>query len=395
MPLNPGDLMFIGWDADSEDIAFVTTVPLQPGEVIYFTDDEWTGTSFNGSEQLFEWTVPAAGIPVGTVVTIDMDPVADTVTFDSGGSVDYIQGGYQIATQNEMFWAFQGSRVGDDVTPTNFIGVIANEADGNANQTPNLSGTGLTTSNGAIIIDGDEDYMEYTADAGLPDPITRQALIDSISDTNNWATADGTGNSNPNPGSGFELSFPPVVCFCAETRVQTSQGLRRIGDLAPGDLVDTVDGGPQPVRWVGQRRVLARGALAPVHFSTGTVGNSRPLRVSAQHRILIGGWKAQLLFGEDEILVPACQLINGDTITRIHGGWVTYVHILFDRHQVILAEGAPCESFFPGETGLDAMIDQMRDELMALFPELFVKPHRYSKTARMVISKPSARLLTN
>lgn len=395
MPLEPGDLMFVGWDADNEDIAFVTTVALEPGEVIYFTDDEWDGTSFNGNEQLFEWTVPAGGIPIGTVVTIDMDPGADTVTFDSGGTVDYIQGGFQIATQNEMFWAFQGTRVGNDVTPTNFIGVIANEADGNFNQTPNLSGTGLTTSNGAIIIDGDEDYMEYTADAGLPSPVNRQALIDSISDTSNWTTADGTGDSNPNPGGGFDVFFPPVVCFCAETRVQTPDGQRRIADLEPGDLVDTLDNGAQPVRWIGHRRVPAAGNLAPVRFATGAIGNTRPLLVSPQHRILISGWKAQLMFGADEVLVPARKLINGDTIAARPGGWITYVHILFDCHQVVLAEGALCESFYPGATGLKAMTQDMRDELMALFPELLADPQFYRDTARTVVSARDARVLTH
>ena len=143
--------MFVGWDADNEDISFVTTVDLAPGEVIYFTDDEWNGTQFNSNEQLIEWIVPAGGIEAGTVITIDMTPAPNAgATIDTGGSIDYIRGGGQLAQGNEMFWAFQGTRVGDDVTPTNFIGVIANEATGNTNQTPNLTGTGLTTTNGAI-----------------------------------------------------------------------------------------------------------------------------------------------------------------------------------------------------------------------------------------------------
>ena len=155
MPLNPGDILFVGWDADNEDIAFVTTVDLPAGEVIYFTDDEWDGTAFNGGEQYMEWTVPAGGVTAGTIVTIDMDPGARTATIDAGGGFDYMRGGYQIAVSNEMFWAFQGERVGDTVTPESFISVIANEADGGDAQTPNLAGTGLTTSTGAVIIDGD------------------------------------------------------------------------------------------------------------------------------------------------------------------------------------------------------------------------------------------------
>ena len=41
MPLQPGDLIFVGWDADSNDVALITTATIPSGEVIYFTDDEW------------------------------------------------------------------------------------------------------------------------------------------------------------------------------------------------------------------------------------------------------------------------------------------------------------------------------------------------------------------
>jgi hypothetical protein len=167
LPLDPGDLLFIGWDSDNDDIAFVATTDLNEGEVIYFTDDERDGKVFVGSEQLIEWTVPTGGVAAGTVVLIDMDPGAHTISFDLGGAVDYIEGGYQIAGRNEMFWAYQGTRIGDDVTPTNFMAVIANEANGSDLQTPNLAGPGLTTSNGVLIIDGDEGYMEWTAE-GAP-----------------------------------------------------------------------------------------------------------------------------------------------------------------------------------------------------------------------------------
>ena len=40
MPLQPGDLMFVGWDSHFNDIAFIATTELAAGEVIYFTDNE-------------------------------------------------------------------------------------------------------------------------------------------------------------------------------------------------------------------------------------------------------------------------------------------------------------------------------------------------------------------
>ncbi len=398
MPLNPGDLMFVGWDSDNDDISFVTTTGIAEGEVIYFTDDEWNGTNFFGSEQLMEWTVPAGGVAPGTLVTIDMDRVDRSVTFDSGGAVDYLQGGYAIAGGNEMFWAYQGTRVGDDITPTNFIAVIGNEADGSDTQTPNLTGTGLTTSTGAIIIDGDEDYMEFASDGTLPDPVTQSALIAAISDTSNWTTADGAGNNNPNPGGGFDITFPTVVCFTSGSYVLTPEGNRLIETLQPGDLVQTRDNGLQQLRWVGKRR-LSRLTLRnfphlrPIKIATNAFGHGFPaqdMMVSPQHRILIADWRAELLYGEIEILAPAKSLLNDQTVTVDHTcAPVEYVHLLFDQHEIISVDGVFSESFFPSDVSL-SMVDQAQiDELGAMFPDRLER----TKTARPCLTVASARPL--
>ena len=64
--------------------------------------------------------------------------------------------------------------------------------------------------------------------------------------------------------------------------------------------------------------------------------------------MLVTGWKAQLLTGEDEILIAAKHLVNGDTICRVPGEHVHYFHLLFDRHHIIESHGALSESFYPG-----------------------------------------------
>ncbi|MEQ9695334.1 hypothetical protein [Shimia sp. SDUM112013] len=70
--LTPEYLIFVGWDTDHTDVAFVTTTDIAPGEVIYFTDTEWNGTDFNAGEQLFEWGVPPERIPAGRLLSRDM-----------------------------------------------------------------------------------------------------------------------------------------------------------------------------------------------------------------------------------------------------------------------------------------------------------------------------------
>ncbi len=379
MPLNPGDLLFVGWDSDNDDISFVATTDIAAGEVIYFTDDEWDGSAFFGTEQLIEWTVPAGGLTAGTVVNIDMDPGADTITFDSGGTIDYIRGGYDIAGRNEMFWAFQGTRAGNTVTPTDFVAVIANEAQGSNTQTPNLSGTGLTTSNGAVIIDGDEDYMEWTADDTLADPVVRDDLIASILDTDNWTTADGGGNSNPR-GSGFDIEVPSVVCFAKGTRITTPEGLRAIETLQVGDLVALKCGRLTPIRWIGWRHLttieLAQNPnLRPVRMSAGALGAGLPERdllVSRQHRMLVVSKIARRMFGTEEVLVPAIALVALPGISIDHMlETVTYFHILCDDHEVVLAEGAPAESLYLGAEALKSLSPAGRAEIATLFPEVF------------------------
>ena len=393
--------MFVGWDADNNDVAFVATVDIAPGEVIYFTDDEWDGTSFLGSEQLFEWTVPPGGIEAGTVVTIDMSPGPPSASFDVGGSVDYIRGGGLLARSNEMVWAFQGTRVGDTVTPTDFIGVIANEADGGDTATPNLSGTGLTTTTGAIIIDGDEDYMEFTADGGLPTPVTRDDLIAEISDLANWTTADGGGNNNPN-GTGFDVVIPDVVCFTTGTMIRTPFGPRAVETLWPGDTVLTVDEGPQMIRWVGRRTISSTELQAYPHLRPIVIRKDalapgcpdRDMSVSPQHRLLIDSPETTLLFGQSEVLAPAQGLQDGALVYQDETqAPVTYHHLMFDRHQLLWSDGLRSESYLPGRFSISTMEDQTRAELLRIFPVLSLGPETYGPAARRVLKSREAQLI--
>ncbi|MDX5400973.1 MAG: Hint domain-containing protein [Rhodobacterales bacterium] len=166
-----------------------------------------------------------------------------------------------------------------------------------------------------------------------------------------------------------QFDLPPVPCFVAGTSLFTSKGARAVETLQPGDLLLTRDSGMRPVRWVGQVTVAGTSRFAPVRFMADTYGNTKPLLVSPNHRMLITGWRAEMYFGEREILVPAKALINGDTVRLAPCDRVTYVHLLLDRHEVIFAEGAATESLHPGDYLL-AGASETRAEILALFPEL-------------------------
>jgi hypothetical protein len=161
--------------------------------------------------------------------------------------------------------------------------------------------------------------------------------------------------------------FPP--CFVAGTLIDTPDGPVAADRLRPGDRVLTLDRGAQRLVWVGRRAVPGTGRFAPVRFAPGTLGNAATLEVSPQHRMLVRGWRAELLFGEPEVLVAAVHLVDGDRITRAPRDTVTYVHLMFDRHEIVMAAGVPSESFNPG-AALLARDRALRDELAALFPGL-------------------------
>lgn len=185
-----------------------------------------------------------------------------------------------------------------------------------------------------------------------------------------------------------------IICFTPGTLIATAQGARPIEALRPGDLIVTRDNGLQPLRWTGSRTVAACGNLAPVSIDpTLLPGASAPLLVSPQHRLLWRGARAQMLFGEGEVLVAARHLLGNPAARRIEGGEVTYLHLMLDRHEVIFANGAATESFYPGECGLSALTDESRDEMFALFPELRSHAGAFGDTARLCLKAHEARVL--
>ena len=179
------------------------------------------------------------------------------------------------------------------------------------------------------------------------------------------------------------VNVSTVPCFTPGTMIATPEGETAVEKLQPGDLVLTRDDGPQPLRWCGKRTVAATGDMAPVRIRAGTFGDHRQLLVSPQHRVLIRDDRAHLLFGEVEVLVPAKDLVDDVRVTRVRGGLVTYVHLLFDRHQIVLSQGLETESFLPGPLTTSAFERAALEEIQSLFPDLNIATGAgYSDSAR-------------
>ena len=93
--------------------------------------------------------------------------------------------------------------------------------------------------------------------------------------------------------------------------------------------------------------------------------------VSPNHRVLLNNAEVGLLFNEPEVLVAAKHLVNAEKgIVSVNASSTTYVHFMFDHHEVVLSNGAWTESFQPGDQAMAGVSDEQRNEIVDLFPEL-------------------------
>ena len=246
-------------------------------------------------------------------------------------------------------------------------------------------------SGGTITLDGDEG-AETTGDTL---DFNGQLQLGSIVYTNTDDDADGfSGTATLLDGTIVNFSaIETIICFAAGTGIATPRGPRPVEALAEGDLVLTRDDGPRRVAWAGRRTVLATADRAPVTIRAGTLGATRDLRVSPQHRLLVAGWRAQLWFGEEEVLVAAKALVDGRGVVAGGApGLVTYHHLLLEGgHGVLDAEGVAAESFLPGDAALEGLGAADRARLLAMLADPAAGVGR--RPARPLLSPATGRLL--
>ena len=147
-------------------------------------------------------------------------------------------------------------------------------------------------------------------------------------------------------------------------------------------------------RWIGTSVVAGTGSFAPIRLRKGALPDlTADMLVSPQHRMLIEGYRAELLFGEREVLASAKHLVDGKYVTVEEAEAVTYIHMLFDAHEVVFANGAATESYHPASYGLGGLCEEAREELFAIFPDLRAMPEAYGRTARRVLKAFEARAM--
>lgn len=193
-----------------------------------------------------------------------------------------------------------------------------------------------------------------------------------------------------------------TVCFTPGSLVATPKGERLVQDLKVGDRVITRDNGIQEIRWCSRRSIVGANLgrfphLKPVLILQGAFGNGLPERdmmVSQNHRMLVASEKTALLFDDKEVLVSAKHLTGLPGIGIFDVTQTTYLHFLFDQHEVILVDGTWTESFQPTSSTIKGIGNAQRNEIFELFPELKTDEGVEAyQSARQSLNKDEVELL--
>lgn len=251
----------------------------------------------------------------------------------------------------------------------------------------------VTHINGTAVVAGQRVELATGQFITLNDDGT--FFIERDSDTEtvyfNYEIQDADGNTD----TAIVEIVQEAPCFAQGTQLLTDRGPVDVADLTAGMRVWTRDSGFQIVRWIGSRSVDATGKDAPILIRSGSYDAQQDVRVSPQHRVLVGGVWAELLFGEAEVLVKAKDLVNDATVCVDRScETVTYFHLLFDRHEIVSACGLLSESYHPGPQTMKGFDPETQSEILRLFPDLDVETGQgYSPAARRALKSYEAATL--
>ena len=185
-------------------------------------------------------------------------------------------------------------------------------------------------------------------------------------------------------GTTFLTVEPPLPCFAKGTRIRTERGEIPIEAVHVGDRVAVLFGAPmQQVVWIGHRRVdcrrhPARVRVWPVLVFAGAFGPGQPRRnlwLSPEHAVYIS-----------DVLIPVRLLINHTSIVQVPMSTVTYYHVELARHDVLLAEGLPVESYL--DTGNRAAFGDAGG-LITLHPDFALRQWEAEGCAPLVFTGPT------
>lgn len=315
-----------------------------------------------------------------------------TNRFDGGAGTDTVN--YQMSEFAGTAWDItidSGGAAGSDTSGDTFVsieGLVAGEVGDAATDDV------LTISN--VVNPGDVSGLDNNAVGTFTTPSTAvtpfgpsgttlmDILMSGMQGTVQITSGDESGTIGGMTFSNFETINFAISCFLTGTAIDTPSGPRPVEELAIGDPITTQDGRSVAVKWIGRQTIFPHfrpaERLRPVRVAAGALGEKQPLRdlyLTAEHGLLIDG-----------VVCAAGALLNGRSITRVPlsglGESYTVYHIETEGHEVILAEGAPAETYV--DNGARSAFDNYAEflDLYGEPPETADLPYPRAMTARQV-----------
>ena len=344
------------------------------------------------------------GLDNDTFDIVDRDPDGNPVDLLPGNNIDTIFGGAgddTIFGRDDADVLFGG--IGNDVIDG---GIDDDTITGGEGEDQLFGGQGTDTflgGNGGDVVVGGEDAPSGT----FPDGADIDVLDLTGSNVERIEYTPGDAESGTVFFTdGTTMTFSEIEnvipCFTPGTTIATPRGERLVEELQVGDKIITRDNGIQEIAWVGHKamngkQLAANPHLKPILIKAGSLGGGLPERdmlVSPNHRVLVASEKTQLYFEEREVLAAAKHMTGAEGIHAVNVMQTTYVHFMFERHEVVLSNGAWTESFQPGDYSLKGIGNSQRNEIFELFPELATTTGLEGyQSARKALKKHEARLL--
>jgi hypothetical protein len=259
-----------------------------------------------------------------------------------------------MASETYQFWFYAGANAGAD-GPLSLNAANSGSAAGQPIVEADGTIDGMTAYDGAVTWDGTTYYYQGFTEDGDP--------IFTAAPGGNGVTLVFTNQNLDGRTVNTTQGGTYTYCFAAGSLIATPEGETRVEHLRIGDMVRTVDGALTPVKWLGHQRLsrYRHGVHGqPVRIRAGALGNGLPhsdLVVTADHGMVLDGY-----------VINASALVNGDTIAFVPleemGGDSIVYHVETETHSVILANGAPAETFIDvaGRRGFDNY-----DEYLSLY----------------------------
>ncbi len=311
-----------------------------------------------------------------------------TIALVDGASTTYPNNGTALGAGNtfDITANFVNTLITDD--DATFDGDQAvNETPDDLNQTVDVGGTqvpigydyafqasagGITYTFAVIDVDLNNDGDFGSGTIGGVDPGENRVYIAVLGPSTPVIPPGGTTFTvTTTVSDNTDQPFTNFICFAAGTGIRGPDGFAAIETLKVGDMVWTERGTFEPIRWAGERLVVATGAKAPISIEGRGFGAGRSLVLSPQHRVLLRGGALEVVTGKREGLAKMHDLSQHALAHQGRGGLVSYHHILLDRHAMVQTHaGHWAETLFPGVEALKTLDPGAFEEVAEVFPQL-------------------------